>query len=568
MVTAAAPFRDAAPRPARPLPIRSEVSTLGLFSKKKKSDEEEVDESADASGGDGGDKNPPKTATGGASDGDGDDKKKKEKKTPEELEAEKRDLRKARKFFDYAKTVADSRNFDYAIDCYINGLRHDPESMGNHEALFDVAKRRAVAGGKPAGFRDKSKHSGGKTATERMLNAEFLWAKNFTDPNLSLAVMEHAVNAENYEVAYWIGQIAFEYAQKQKRPNKIMFLKLTDLFEEIGGFEGYEMAVETCKIAAQLAQGDLVLLKRAQDLEAEKMMKKSRVGETGTQVADVAKDIEGQKKLERAEQIAGSDEQVAQRLDDLRAAYQAKPDDIDLLNKVIRGLVGTDNPEHETEAMALMEKAHEQFGQSRYLVMIGDLKIKQKKRQERDLRTMLASADDEGDKKLILDQLKQLAEERLAFELEEYTNRVKLYPTDMGLRFDLGVRQFAVQRYDDAIASFQQAQNEPKRRAWALRYLGECFARKEMHDAAIDTYHRGVSVHPYEDDRLALELKYELTKSLYNKAATEKHMPSAEEARQLASTIAQLDFNYKDIREWVERTRKLTDSIREGQGAA
>lgn len=531
---------------------------MGLFSRKKKSDEDEAVEETDAA-----------AASDGASDGGADEKKKKpEKKTPEELELEKRDLRKARKFFDYAKTVADSRNFDYAIECYINGLRHSPDSMDNHEALFDVAKRRAVAGGKPAGFRDKSSHSGGKTATERMLNAEFLWAKDFTNPTLALQVMEHAAAAENWEVGYWIGQIAFEYAQKQKRPNKIMFLKLTDNFEELGGQEGYAMAVETCKIAAQLSQGDMALLKRVQDLEAEKMMQVSKVGQEGSEVSTVAKDIEGQKKLERADQLAGSEEQVAQRIEDLRAAYQEKPEDIDLMNKLIRGLVTTDNPDHEVEALSLMETALEKYGQSRYQLMIGDLKIKQMKRYDRELRAKLVDADEEG-KAQLTDLIKKAAEDRLKFELDEYSNRVKLYPTDMGLRFDLGVRQFAVQDFDAAIASFQKAQNEPKRRAWALRYLGECFARKEMHDAAVDTYHRGIEVHPYGDDRLALELRYELVKTLFAKASNESHMPSAEEARQLASNIAQVDFNYKDIGEWVDRTRKLTDKLREGdQGAA
>ena len=54
----------------------------------------------------------------------------------------KRDARKARRFFEHAETTADARNYDYAIDCYVNGLRHDPDNMAQHEALYEVAKRR------------------------------------------------------------------------------------------------------------------------------------------------------------------------------------------------------------------------------------------------------------------------------------------------------------------------------------------------------------------------------------------------------------------------------------------
>ncbi|MEM6853880.1 MAG: hypothetical protein AAF593_05675, partial [Planctomycetota bacterium] len=63
-----------------------------------------------------------------------------------------RDPRKARKFFDHAETVAEAKNYDYAIEMYINGLRHDPDNMTRHEELLDVAKRRKVGGGKKAGL--------------------------------------------------------------------------------------------------------------------------------------------------------------------------------------------------------------------------------------------------------------------------------------------------------------------------------------------------------------------------------------------------------------------------------
>ena len=41
----------------------------------------------------------------------------------------KRDARKGARFFEHASAVADAGNYDYAIQLYIDGLRHDPDNM-------------------------------------------------------------------------------------------------------------------------------------------------------------------------------------------------------------------------------------------------------------------------------------------------------------------------------------------------------------------------------------------------------------------------------------------------------
>jgi hypothetical protein len=56
---------------------------------------------------------------------------------------------KAIKWFEHAKTVADTHNYDYAIECYINGLGVWPEAVDEgHKPLRAVAFARLGAGGK------------------------------------------------------------------------------------------------------------------------------------------------------------------------------------------------------------------------------------------------------------------------------------------------------------------------------------------------------------------------------------------------------------------------------------
>src|SRR5438128_1750171 len=98
------------------------------------------------------------------------------------------DKAKARKWFDQARKVADTKNYDYAIECYIGGLRLWPEALEEgHKPLRVVAMGRKMAGKKPLGFMEARKHSTtGKDHRQNFLNAEFLWAH---DP-LNISLME------------------------------------------------------------------------------------------------------------------------------------------------------------------------------------------------------------------------------------------------------------------------------------------------------------------------------------------------------------------------------------------
>ena len=63
--------------------------------------------------------------------------------------------KKATRFFDYGKTVADSGQFDYAIELYIQGLRIDPEAVDQHRARREISLKRKASGGKDLGMMEK-----------------------------------------------------------------------------------------------------------------------------------------------------------------------------------------------------------------------------------------------------------------------------------------------------------------------------------------------------------------------------------------------------------------------------
>lgn len=480
----------------------------------------------------------------------------------------KREPRKARRFFEHGETTANASNYNYSIDMYISGLRHDPDNMSQHEALHDVAKRRKVSGGKPAGIGDKLKKLG-PSEIDKMLHAEKLWAMNPFDEGLAGEFFKHAVDAYEVEdeelnlgdVAFWIGEIWLPMISPQKKSNAKKFIQAKDLFAKL---DRYDKAVEACRKAAAMNPNDSKLLSELKDLQAEQMMseKKFGTGEGGDFRANI-KDADGQAALQQEDQIhkSGSDAEaiIARR----RAELEEDPQDTTKLQKLVDALVQSEVAENEKEAIGLLKKSWEETGQYRQRVRMGDIQMKQFNRVLRQIKARIDKnpSDQEMVKKFEAGKAKQLA-----FELQEYTDRCKNYPTDMGLRYELGRRLYAAQRYDDAIGAFQQAKADPKRRAVSHEFLGRCYIHKEYLDEAVDTLEKGIESHKIPDDRLAKDLRYLKMEAHIKLASKNQDMEHAKEAQQIASSIFQADIGFRDIRERMDEVKKLIDQLKNKVG--
>ena len=80
---------------------------------------------------------------------------------------------KAVTFFARGKTVADTGQYDFAVEMYLQGLAVDPESIEAHAELRMCAMKRKANGGKPLGMFEKMKLlRSGKDEKANMLNAE------------------------------------------------------------------------------------------------------------------------------------------------------------------------------------------------------------------------------------------------------------------------------------------------------------------------------------------------------------------------------------------------------------
>ncbi len=449
------------------------------------------------------------------------------------MSEEKPTAPKGKAFFDRADQVAETGNWDFAIEMYTEGLVREPDNLERgHHKLREVGLKRKAQGGKPAGMRDKMKHSTTKDPAQNLANAAYLLAKDPGSEMLMEQFLKAAWKLELPDVVRWIGDILIESQRQAKKPNKRLCVLTTDAMV---AFEHFDMAIQSCSLAQKAAPNDATLDDRLGKLGAQYTLQKGKYGQKGD-FAKGLKDSEKQKELLQQDSLVKTESFLKQQIDRARQEYQEDQTVPGKINSLVDALLKFEDEAYENEAIDVLKKAFADTKAYQFKMRIGEVRIRQLTRRRRILQ-------ERGDK----DGAIQVAREQLTFEVEEYTERAANYPTDLGLKYELGRRLFAVGKYDDAIGMLQQAQRDPRRHVTVMNYLGQAFMKKQWWQEAIDTF----------DKVLQGDISEERVKDIrYNLGSCHEQMDALEKAEEQFSHIAQIDFNYKDVRNRLEAVRK------------
>jgi hypothetical protein len=116
--------------------------------------------------------------------------------------------RKAQVFFERGDTIAQTGNFEFAVELYIQGLALDPDNAVAHEKLRAISLKRKALGGKAMGLFEKMKLPRAKDTKTRMLNAEKLLAYEPGSTDHMSALGQAAREGDFTETEAWIERIA------------------------------------------------------------------------------------------------------------------------------------------------------------------------------------------------------------------------------------------------------------------------------------------------------------------------------------------------------------------------
>lgn len=463
------------------------------------------------------------------------------KRLPEEVAAE--ELAKAGSFFDNARKAAETKNYDYAVEMYLEGLRFAPDALREgHLPLGELALQRRGKGGKKPTMVEKVKRLRGKTPLEQMLNAEYLFAKDPSHLPYAEAMLKAAVAGGYKKTANWIANLIFQTTNASQKPSVRTYLLLKDSYKDLGE---YDKAVAACQRAMRLKPADADLAEEYKNLSAELTMARGRYDGEGDFTKSI-KDREKQAELYAQERTVKTEDY---RLSAVEAARKALAENPDLDKNVINltdALADLRTDEAENEAVELLENAYQRKQDYSYKHRAGSLRIRQLGRKLKEAKAAVNSRPDDAEAKAEVERLSGQINDA---ELEHYRLAMENYPTDLKAKYEYGVRLLRNKRYDEAIPLFQEAQRDPGRKIAAMDKIGYCFFKKGWYADAVDVFTRALDSREIKDDDTAKELRYNLARSHEEQGDSQK-------ALEIYRKIAQQDFAYKDVSKRVDKLRK------------
>lgn len=165
---------------------------------------------------------------------------------------------------------------------------------------------------------------------------------------------------------------------------------------------------------------------------------------------------------------------------------------------------------------------------------------------ERQIQTVKDRLDQDPQNESLKQEYKKMLRAKVETEIQEYTNQVKDQPTNYEVRFKLGLSLFQSSRFDEALAQFQVAVKDPRKKIHAYTYMGQAFLQKREYDLAIEQFQNALSAQSTK------ERQYKDT--LYNLALAYESAGRTQEASETYTTIYKEDINFKDVQ---ARLKKL-----------
>ena len=450
-----------------------------------------------------------------------------EEKSQKEVHPEARD------YFEKGISALRKDNLDYASKLFEQSLKKEPGFFECREALRLNQFKRAEK---------KSSFSKifSKTTSSSLLPKGQLALRN--NPIEAIEVAEQILSEDPYsimgnkllgEAASLVGfhktaLFAWEWVMKQQPGDKNNTINYCDALVEVGEIA---KADECCSELAKIYPEDLSVLQLSKNLSARLTMSEGGYDKVASGEADyraVLKDESGAVLLEQ-ENRRSEQESTA---DNLIREYEKRLEADNKNLKLIRSL-------------AELYSRKKDFNRSvEYYELFNKTNLRSDAGVDRAILMAKLSSYDQRIESIDIENVKQLRKERDSFEIDQIQKLAETYPSDLSLRFELGVLQFKANEIQSAIKSFQRAQTSPHREIASLAYLGQCFSKRGMNDMAARTLQNALDKKEVMDNE-KMDLYYQLGCVL---EAIGKKEESIEQFKQ----IYERDIDYRDVADRVD----------------
>lgn len=434
-----------------------------------------------------------------------------------------------------AEEAFGKRNYDYARDLFKQIITIDPNNVQSRKALRATILKKYQEQGGPGKLTLMGKSAAvkasialSKNKPDKMLEV----CQNYLveDPNNSSvrgSLAGALMDLQHYAGACAEAEMALESDAHNIGAAKVLVF----CYQKLGKIKEAQDILEK---VSKHAPEDRDLEKLQRDLAAQATMKKGFEDTQTKGFRAAMKDEKGAEKLERASHLIRSDEDLKSQIAELENEMGQNPTDPKLPKKI--GDLYFEIKKDYKAARDWYQKASQLAPQDSVLRdKVDDCTI-------RMWDVQVDQAQKTNDPKL-----GELRANRLKFLIQSFERRVHDRPTDMGLRFELGKSylQAGPSFLDKAVAEFQQAVKDPKKKMESHILLGQCFQKKKLFDMADGQYQKAEESGVIGADRMLF--------IWYNRALNLAESGNFPKALELGKKIMEEKIDYKDISARVER---------------
>lgn len=431
-------------------------------------------------------------------------------------------------------------NYDYAIALFNQVLEKEPGLVECRKALRTAQARKA---GEGRGFFKKMLSSAGssplvakgqmtvrKNPAEALLIAEQILNSDPTNSAGHRLVVEAARALEMPRTAL----ISLEMLVRNSPNDVAMAIQFATALADFGEVRSAE------KLLIEMARSfptDADLAQAVKDLSARKTLKEGGYQELASgqgSYRDILRNEGEAVSLEQEQRVHKTGDMTERLIAEYEERLKTEPNNLKLLRSLAE--MYTQKKQFD-RALAYYQQIRNSEGGNDPSI---DRSIAETtgRKFEHEAASLDSTAPDYAE------QLARITADKQAYQLSECQQRAERFPTDLGIRFELGQLYFQAGKISEAIQEFQKAQNNPHRKVASLNYLAQCFAKRKMFDLAARNLQSALKEKVVFDDE-----KKDL---LYNLGTVLDSMGKKDEAIEQFKQIYEVDIGYKDVEARVE----------------
>jgi tetratricopeptide (TPR) repeat protein len=443
--------------------------------------------------------------------------------------------RRLQQLFEHASKAAEASNFDYALKMFTDCVVGDPGNRIYVQTLLSTLSRKynnnPKSVGKLAGFTSVgTKTSLKKSSMQKdwpsviKTGIEVLKGNPWDIPTLSaMAAACEGLELGDAQLTYL--KFALDVNLKDPDVNRLCGRALARAGQ-------FDQAIACFHRVQQAKPADEEAQRAIADLAVERTISVGKYEE-----AESATDV----KHSRGEEDDGKVQLTPEQL--LEKKISKQPTDVSLYVELADLHL---RHERLAEAEEWFTKALEVSG--------GDINVRERLEdvQLRRQRSQVSAAERRAASEKT-DEARELAKQMKAelnrLEIDIYRSRSDRNPTNLGLKYELGVRLKRAEKYQEAIQFLQLARGDTKRKAVVHQELGECFQKLKKYPLALDNFEKAVEATSerevdakkaslYSAGRLALAM------AINDANGNDKWLDSSEKH---LNELAGMEFGYKDV---------------------